>query len=163
MKQPFVEYADFECILKKVSNENVSDKNAETVENSKKDVKEKVSGENTKTGIVKDCKKEVKYQSHEPVSYFTKFVSIDPSFTLDQDENFEFPQKQTYTGTNAAEHFLDYVQTVADKIFKKYIDKPKDMVFSDADKEKFEIFAINHLSFPYLTVMKKINHPAIYA
>ena len=44
-----------------------------------------------------------------------------------------------HLGEDAAEHFLDYVQTVADKIFKKYIKKSNEMVYTEVDKMKFEM------------------------
>ena len=37
---------------------------------------------------------------------------------LPQHDNFVFPQQNTYVGEDAAEHFLDYSQTVADKVFE---------------------------------------------
>ena len=114
MKQPFVGYIDFECLLERVSNAHVT------------------------IGITDSTNKEVKYQSHTPASYFTKFVSIDSEFNLPERDGFEFPQRNTHVGEDAAEHFLDYVQTVADKIFKKYIAKPKDMIYNNEDKTKFE-------------------------
>ena len=80
------------------------------------------------TGIVESANKEIAYQSHTPAS----------ECDLSQHDNFEFPQQKTYVGEVAAEHFLDYVQTVADKIFKKYIKKPKEMIYTKEDKRKFE-------------------------
>ena len=74
LKHPFVGYADFECILKKEVDDDVT------------------------PGITETSKKEFKYQSHIPVSYFTKFVSIDPGFALQEDDCFEFPQKNTHIG-----------------------------------------------------------------
>ena len=58
---PFVGYSDLECTLK--SENDVDD---------------------VSTGIEQPEKKstEVKYQAHTPASYFTKFVSIVPDFTL---------------------------------------------------------------------------------
>ena len=65
-------------------------------------------------------KKQIKFQTHNDASYYTKFVSIDSEFSLPEMDNF--PQQETYVGENAAEHFLDYVQDVAGNIYKKYID-----------------------------------------
>ena len=70
LKHPFVGYADFECILKKETDIDV------------------------KPGITSTIEKELKYQTHDAASYFTKFVSIDSSFTLDEDEHFSFPPKK---------------------------------------------------------------------
>lgn len=121
LKQSFVGYADFECILKKETDADVH------------------------TGIAETSRKEFKYQSHKPASYFTKFVSIDPEFTLPSDDCFEFPQQETYIGEDSAENFLDYVQAVADKIFKKYIKHPKDMIYSDENKKVFENASSCHI------------------
>ena len=114
LKHPFVGYADFECILKKEVDEDVT------------------------PGITETSKKEFKYQSHIPVSYFTKFVFIDPEFASQEDDRFEFPQKNTHIGDNSGEHFLDYVQDVASRIYKKYIKHTKEMTFNDEDKKVFE-------------------------
>ena len=115
LKQPFVGYADFECILKKES-----------------------EGVDVTTGITETARKQVKFKTHEPASYFTKFVSIDPQFALPEEDNFQFPQTDTYVGEDAAEKFLDYVQAVAKGIFKKYIVNKKEMIYTDEDKKKFE-------------------------
>ena len=109
-----MEYSDFECILERLSDAGVT------------------------TGIAESSNKEIEYQSHTPASYFTKFVSIDPDFDLPEHDNFEFPQDNV--GEDAAEHFLDYVQTVADKIFKKYIKKPKEMIYTEEDKKRRRIY-----------------------
>ena len=93
LMQPFLGYADFECILTPVN--DVEDVTTGIVPPSEKD---KETSERT----------EEEYQTHVPASYFTKFVSIDPEFCLPEQENF--PQKETYVGEDAAEHFLDYVQ-----------------------------------------------------
>ena len=116
LKHPFVGYADFECTLQRTTDKNVS------------------------TGICDDSdhSKEFSYQNHIDASYFTKFVSIDSEFKLDENEFFKFPQTETYTGNNAAEHFIDYVQTVAEKIFQKYIQNPKPMIFTKDDEENQE-------------------------
>ena len=114
LKQPFVGYADFECILKKESDIDAM------------------------PGIAETSKKETKYQTHTAASYFTKFTSIDPDFTLSEDDCFQFPQRKTHVGDDVAEHFLDYVQTVAEKIYKKYIEKPKDMIYTSADEIVFD-------------------------
>ena len=101
LKAPFVGYADFESFLRPETDEDVS------------------------IGIAKKAKKDIKYQTHVPASYFTKFVSIDPNFSLSEKDGFVFPQKDTYVGEDAAERFLDYAQQVADDIFKKYIKNGK--------------------------------------
>ena len=64
-------YADFECMLKRVNDVDVT------------------------TGITESSNKEIEYQSHTPASYFTKFVSIYPDFDLPEHDNFEFPQVNT--------------------------------------------------------------------
>ena len=115
LKQAFVGYADFECLLRG----EMTDKSVQT-------------------GITETSRKEIKYQSHEPASYFTKFVSIDPEFDLPVDENFKFPQTETYVGEDAAENFLDYVQNVASRIHKKYIEKPRSMIYTNEDDERFK-------------------------
>ena len=118
LMQPFVGYADVECTLKPVNEvENVATgiippekKNTEENQSDKKSTK-KSKSEKKLT--------EEQYQSHNPFSYFIKFVSIDPEFCLAEQENFECLQKETYVGEDAAEHFLDYVQQVANCIFEK--------------------------------------------
>ena len=127
LMQPFVGYSDFECTLKPAN-----------------DV------EDVTTGIVppesqKEKYTEEEYQKHVPVSYFTKFVSIDPEFDLPQKENFVFPQEETYVGEDAAEHYLDYVKNVADAIYEKYIEKPQKMIYTEEDKEKFEAASACHI------------------
>ena len=97
------------------------------------------------TGIAESSNKEIEYQSHTPASYFIKFVSIDPEFDLPEHDNFEFPQQNTYVGEDAAEHFLDYVQTVADQIFKKYIKKPKEMIYTEEDRKTFDMAKECHI------------------
>ena len=66
-------------------------------------------------------------------------MSIDPDFDLPEHDNFEFPQVNVYVVEDAAEHFLHYVQTAADKIFKKYIKIPKEVIYTEEDKKKFEM------------------------
>ena len=125
LMQPFVGYADFECTLK--SGNEVED---------------------VATGIVPPTekrRKEEQYQSHEPVSYFTKFVSINPEFCLAEQKNFKFPQKETYVGDDVAEHSLDCMQQVANGIFEKYIKKAKPMIFIKDDEEKFEMASACHI------------------
>ena len=41
-------------------------------------------------------------------------------------------------GEDAAEHFLDYVQTTADKIFKMYIKKPKEMIYTEEERRNLK-------------------------
>ena len=118
LKAPFVGYADFESFLRPESDEDVS------------------------IGIAKKAKKEVKYQNHVAASYFTKFVTIDPDFDLPLQN---FPQQETYVGEDAAEHFLDYAQQVADSIFKKYINKPKELVMSEENRRNFQATTECHI------------------
>ena len=121
---PFVGYLDFECTLKP--------------ENDVDDVS---------TGIDQSGKKitEVKYQAHTPASYFTKFVSIVPDFSLPVQEGFEFSQQDTYISADAAEHYLDYVQQVANATYEKYIKKRKKMKFTKDDSKKFEAASACHI------------------
>ena len=133
LKQPFVGYADFESILERTKRTNASQEEEE--------VKTSISPidvENLDEATTKREKKEFEYQSHTGASYFTKFVSVDPDFAIPEHDGFEFPQKNTYVGENAAENFLDYVQTVAEKIYKKYIQKPKEMIYTESDIKIFE-------------------------
>ena len=58
---------------------------------------------------------------------------------------FDFPQKETYVGIDTAEHFLDYVTKVANLVYKKYIDKPKEMMFTHEDEKKFEMTLNCHI------------------
>ena len=101
------------------------------------------------TGILPPSKKknrvEEEYQTHMSASYFTIFVSIDPEFDLPQNGNFLFPQQETYVGEGAAEHYLDYVQNIANAIYEKYIKTTKKMVFTKEDEEKFEAAAVCHI------------------
>ena len=66
-------------------------------------------------------------------------MSIDPDFCLPRCEGFQFPQKDTYVGMDAAEHFLDYVIKVADLTYKKYIENEKKIIFTLEDEKKFEM------------------------
>ena len=66
-------------------------------------------------------------------------MSIDPDFCLPSCEGFQFPQKDTYVGMDAAEHFLDYVIKVADLTYKKYIEEEKKIIFTREDEEKFDM------------------------
>ena len=115
LKPPFVGYDNFEYILERMNDVDVT------------------------TSIAESSNKEVEYQSHTPASYFTKFVSIDPEFDLQEHDNFEFPEQHSYVGQDAVEHFLDDVQTVADQIFKKNIMKPKEMIYTEEDDKKFKM------------------------
>lgn len=114
LPQPFVCYSDFECVLEKESDSGVE------------------------MGLAADAKKEIKYQTHKAASYYTKIVSIDPEFSLPENEEFKFPQKETYTGEDAAEHFLDYMQKVASKIYHKYIINPRPMIFTPDNEREHE-------------------------
>ena len=97
---PFVGYSDFECTL-------IPENHA------------------VSTGIVQPEKKraEVKYQGHTSAPYITKFVSIVLDFTLPEQEGFDFPQREPYVGEDAAGHYLDYVQQVANALYEIYIKK----------------------------------------
>ena len=92
------------------------------------------------TGIDQSKEKstEVKYQAYTPVSYFTKFVSIVPDFSLPEQEGFKFLQKETYVGEDAAGHYLDYVQQVANAIHE--------LKFTKTDRKKFEAASACHIS-----------------
>ena len=111
---PFVGYSDIECTLK--SEDHVDD---------------------VSTGIDQSEKKstEVKYQAHTRASYFTKFESIVPDFSIPKQEGFDSPQQETYVGEDAAEH---YVQQVSNTNYKKYIKIRKKMKFTKTDRKKFE-------------------------
>ena len=52
---------------------------------------------------------------------------------------------ETYVGEDVAEHFLGYVQQVANGIFEKYIKKVKPMNFIKDDGEKFEMASACHI------------------
>ena len=127
LPHPIVGYADFESILRPVVDMDVSTGIASP------------STKKLKKDRVKEHK-EIKYQQHLPASYFTKFVSIDSDFELPECKGFEFPQKATYVGMDAAKHFLDYVTQVADLTYKKYIEKPKAMIFTPEDEKECHIF-----------------------
>lgn len=55
-------------------------------------------------------------------------------------------------------HFLDYVQAVAETIFKKYIKYSKKMVFNDEDKKVFDNATSCHIcSKPFNTVIVRMK------
>ena len=117
LKTPFVCYAEFECALKPTTASNV------------------------KTGIAspldltlpkkaqREARKEVKHQQHEAASYAYKVVQIDP--------NFEAHLKM-YAGVDAPSHFLYVSMKNEDNIFKEYIKKPREMLFSSVNKQEFD-------------------------
>ena len=107
LKSPFVCYADFECILKPVQDEEVD----------------------VTTGIIdpEEKKKEFAYQVHEPASYAYKIVSIDPDY------KFEL---KIHRGLDAAEHLLDSLQADAEKIYQDYIKKKKPMPTLTAEEQE---------------------------
>ena len=88
---------------------------------------------------------EDKYQAHTPASYFTKFVSIVPAFSLPEQEGFEFPQQETYVGEDAAEHYLDYVQQVANAIYEKYIKNERKLNLQRLLEKIRGCFRMSHL------------------
>ena len=77
----------------------------------------------------REGRKEVKYQQHEEASYAYKIVSIDP--------NFEAPLKM-YAGVDAPSHLLYELKKDADNIFKAYIKKPKEILFTSKNKQEFD-------------------------
>ena len=79
--------------------------------------------------VQREARKEVKYQQHEATSYAYKIVSIDP--------NFQAPLKM-YTGVDALSHFLHELMKDSDNIFKEYIKKPKEMLFTSVNKHEFD-------------------------
>ena len=88
-------------------------------------------------------KKEILYQKHHPTSFFTKFASVFDDDNVDGEQyelpNGEnFPQTETHVSENAAEAFLDYVQKVADEVYKKYIINPRKIIMTDDDNVKYE-------------------------
>ena len=124
LKAPVVCYADFESTLERTSNID------------------------TTTGIGDEPEKKTthtKYQAHKPVSYFTKVVSIDPKFQLDQEQDFQFPQKDTYVGEDCVSHFLDYMTKVADKTYHKLFDKPSEMIFTPEDEIQYNAATECHI------------------
>ena len=123
LKAPVVCYADFMSIL------------------------EKTGDIDTTTGIQDkpDNSKHTKYQAHKPVSYFKKVVSVDPSFQLDQEIDFQFPQKDAYIGEDCVSHFLDYMTKLADKTYDRLFGEPSEMIFTENDKETYETATECHI------------------
>ena len=113
LKHPFAAYADFESFLRP---ENTDD-------------------DDVSFGIAEKKAKHVRFQKHDAASYFTKVVSIDSNFSL-PDDLVNFPQQETYVGADAAEHFLDYIESVADGIYEKYIHTPKPLVMTGSDWQR---------------------------
>ena len=122
LEASIVGFSDFECTLQPLNNVDTS------------------------TGVQSPKKEKAEtqkqYQQHHAVSHFTKFVPLDPDFSL---PDVDFPQKEPYVGEDAATHYLDYVTKVADKIFEHVITKPKDMVFTEEDERSFQAATECHI------------------
>ena len=137
VKSPVVCYADFEATLQPVSDTD------------------------TTTGAQSNPpkkKKQVKYQQHNPASYFTKVVSIDPNFQLEQEQDFQFPQTETYVSEDCATHFLDYMTKVADKTYHKLFDNPSKMIFTPEDQLVHEAATECHICQKRYSSLRTIVH-----
>ena len=120
LKHPFAGYADFESFLRP--------------ENSDDDVS---------FGIADKKAKHVRFQKHDAASYFTKIASIDSNFSLPDLDNF--PQTETYVGEDAAENFIDYIESVAEGIYENYIRTPKPLVMTGRDWQRFRSATCCHI------------------
>ena len=126
LRSSVVCYVDFESCLKplnEIGKQGVIEKDEELDEGGKR-------------------KKQIPYEEHICASYFTKFVTDIPDFDIKVEG---FPQVTPYVGYDAATHFLDYTQRVADAIYEKYIKNPKEMIFTEEDAEKFENATCCHI------------------
>ena len=98
------------------------------------------------------------YQRHDPVSYFTKLVSIDPEFKLEEEHDFEFPQDDPYVGKDAATHFLDYTLKVAQKTYARLFDNPVPMKLSEEEKRKYEAATECHICIKRYEALERVEH-----
>ena len=88
--------------------------------------------------MISDTKgKQVKYQTHEAVSYWYMIVSNVPGYKA--------TEKKIYVGDDAPTHLLDNLKEDAEKIFKDYIKKPKAMIFEAEDEKKFWVADTCHI------------------
>ena len=99
------------------------------------------------------------YQEHEAMSYFTRFVSTNPELlpTSDPDGEFTFLQKDTYVGTDAADHMVKFFITAADRIYEKLCPPPP-MVMTDADVEQYELQDQCHICLKKNDTLIHIQH-----
>ena len=136
VKAPVVCYADFETSLKPMTDID------------------------TTTGVYDSAKKEkhVLYQQHNPASYFTKVVSIDPNFQLDQEQDFQFPQRDAYVGEDCVTHFLDYMTKVADKTYDRLFGNPSEMIFTPENKRQHEAATECHICQKRYSTLRAFPH-----
>ena len=125
LKAPFVVYCDFESALE--NNEYPLDKvKTGIVEGEELEPKEKK--------IKKS--KENAYQTHKPVSWAYKIVSIDPKY------NHEI---ELFKGEYAAERLIDSLQKEAQNILFKYIENPKKIKMTSEDQKNYDEATICHI------------------
>ena len=102
--------------------------------------------------------KHAKYQQHQAASYFTKVVSIDPNFKLEEKKGFQFPQIEPYIGKDAVEHFLDYMTEVSNQTHAKLFDNPAEMIFSEDDKRIYDDSENCHICEKRYSSLKLVHH-----
>ena len=68
------------------------------------------------------------------LSYYTNIVSSLEDFSL---ESITL-QDEPYIGLDSATHMIDYLQSVADAIYEKYLLKPKAMIFGEEEAKLHE-------------------------
>ena len=82
------------------------------------------------------------YQEHEGISYFTRFVSSDPELLPtslppeDGEDEFQFPQTETYIGKDAAAHMVRYFTEAANRIHVKLFPPPP-LNMTDEDRKRY--------------------------
>ena len=102
--------------------------------------------------------KHVKYQSHQPASYFTKVVSIDPNYDLNSTADFQYPQMKPYIGKDSAEHFLDYMTEVARQTHSRLFDHPAEMIFTEEDRKNYDNAENCHICEKKYSSLRLIHH-----
>ena len=141
VKAPIVSYADFEAVLKpRVECDTATGLDPSAAKKRKKE------------------RRQTFYQEHQAISYFTKFASIDPNFKLEEDETFTFPQRETYVGEDAAEHFLDFMTAAANRIHDQIIQPVKPMRFTAEDKASYNSATECHICQKRYASLRKIMH-----
>ena len=141
VKAPIVAYADFEAVLKpRVECDTATGLDPSAAKKPKKE------------------RRQTFYQEHQAISYFTKFASIDPNFKLEEDETFTFPQRETYVGEDAAEHFLDFMTAAANRIHDQIIQPVKPMKFTAEDKASYNSATECHICQKRYASLRKIMH-----
>ena len=170
IKSPVVCYADMEAILKPHSDDTTPNLDVDTDETMEIDPEPLATpaiavpphpvGVDPNAGnLERQDRKQVLYQDHEPISYFTRFVSTNPTLLPDSDpENaFQFPQTNPYVGANAADHMVRFLVNAADRIHDKLFPPPP-LAMTDEDTVRYENEDKCHVCVKKYNALKFIQH-----